>query len=94
MDYLEIILCILGSILLVVTIILVIKLIISVNRVNALLDDVEDKMKTVNEVFGVIDKFTDSLVLVSDKVVDVLANFIAKFVIKKRKKKEEEEEEF
>lgn len=92
MEYLQIILYVLGSILLVALIILIVKLIKSINRVNHLLDDVEEKMETVNQIFGVVDKFTDSFALVSDKVVDLIAGFISKLFKKKSKKKEEMED--
>ena len=68
----------------------------SVDRVNAILDDVEDKMKTIDEVFAVIDKVTDSVSLMSDRIVDGLAGIVSKiFTTKKKSKKiREEMEEF
>lgn len=96
MEFLQIVLYVLGSILLLTLIILVVKLIVSIDRVNAILDDVEDKMKTVDGVFALIDKLTDSVSLVSDRIVDGLAGLISKvFTSKKKKKKiKEEMEEF
>lgn len=96
MEFLQIVLYVLGSILLLTLIILVVKLIVSIDRVNAILDDVEDKMKTVDGIFALIDKLTDSVSLVSDRIVDGLAGLISKvFTSKKKKKKiKEEMEEF
>ena len=96
MEFLQILLCVLGSILLVALIILTVKVIMSVDRVNAILDDIEDKMKTVDEVFAVVDKITDSVSLMSDRVVDGIAGIISKIFTTKSKTKEikEEMEEF
>lgn len=93
MEFLEIMLYVLGSILLVVLIVLGIKLIISVDRVNLILDNVEKKMKTVDNVFNVIDKVADSCALLSDRVVEFLSNFISRLFIKRKNKKEKLEEE-
>lgn len=93
MEFLEIMLYVLGSILLIVLIILGVKLIISVDRVNLILDNVEKKIKTVDNVFNVIDKVADSCALLSDKIVDILSGFISKMFIKRKNKKEEIEEE-
>lgn len=96
MEFLEILVYVLGSILLLALIILTVKLILSVDRINAILDDVEDKMKTVDEVFSVIDHITDSFSTISDRIVDSLASIVSKlFTTKKRRKKiKEEMEEF
>lgn len=93
MEFLEIMLYVLGSILLVVLIVLGIKLIISVDKFNLILDDAQKKLKTVDNVFNVIDKVADSCALVSDKVVDFISSFISKLFIKRKNKKEEIEEE-
>ena len=93
MEVLEIILYLLGSILLVTLIVLSVKLIKSVDRVNLLLDSVEKKMKTVDQVFNVIDKVADSFAMFSDKVADVLSGLISKMFVKKRKKVEGKEKE-
>ena len=96
MEFLEILVYVLGTILLLTLIILTVKLILSVDRINAILDDVEDKMKTVDEVFSVIDRITDSFSTISDRIVDSLASIVSKlFTTKKRRKKiKEEMEEF
>lgn len=93
MEVLEIILYLLGSILLVTLIVLSVKLIKSIDRVNLLLDSVEKKMKTVDQVFSVIDKVADSFAIFSDRVVDGISTIISKMFIKKRKKVEKVKEE-
>ena len=96
MEFLQILLYVLGSIFLVTLIVLTVKLIMSIDRVNAILDDVEDKMKTIDEVFSVVDKITDSVSLMSDRIVDGLAGIISKLFTTKKKSKQikEEMEEF
>ena len=93
MEFLEIMLYVLGSILLVVLIVLGIKLIISVDKVNLILDDAQKKLKTVDNVFNVVDKVADSCALLSDRVVEFLSGFISKMFVKRKNKKEKIEEE-
>ena len=94
--YLQFLLYILGAILLGALIVLVIKLVYSVNRINSILDSVERKMKTVDKAFGAVDRLVDSFSMVTDKVVDGIANGISKVFNHKKKKeriKEEVEED-
>lgn len=95
-NYLEFLLYILGAVLLGAMIVLVIKLVYSVNRINSILDNVESKMKTVDKAFGAMDRIVDSFSMVTDKVVDGVANAINKIFNHKKKKnriKDEIEEE-
>ena len=83
-DVLPIILYILGSILLIVLIILGIKLIVTMDKVNAIADDVQVKLKSLNGVFSIIDVTTDKLATITDKFVDGVTSLIRKiFMIKK-----------
>ncbi len=95
-SYLQFLLYVLGAVLLGALIVLVIKVVYSVNRVNSILDSVEHKMKTVDKAFGAVDRLVDSFSMVTDKVVDGIANGINKVFSHKKKKnriKEEIEEE-
>ena len=80
------------SILLVVLIILGIKLIDTVNKTNAVLDDIEKKSKSLDGIFATIDNVTDAVSLISDRLVDGIAGVVGKLFSFKKKKKEEEEE--
>ena len=93
MEVLEIILYLLGSILLVTLIVLSVKLIKSIDRINLLLDSVEKKMKTVDQVFAVVDKVADTFAIFSDRVVDGISTIISKMFVKKTKKVEKIKEE-
>ncbi len=85
-NYMQFLLYILGAILLGALIVLVIKLIYSINRVNFILDNVERKMKTVDKAFSAVDRLVDSFSLVTDKVVDGMSNAISKVFSHKKKK--------
>lgn len=87
-SYLQFLLYVLGAVLIGALIILVIKLIDSVNRVNSILDSVDAKMKTVDKAFGAVDRIVDSLSLAADKVVDGVASGISKVFSNKKKKKD------
>ena len=58
-----------------------------------MLDNVNKKLKTVDHAFEVVDKVTDSISLINDRMVDVIVTFIAN-IFSKRKEKKEKEEEF
>ncbi len=69
-DFLQILLYVLGAVLLVALIVLVIKLVYSVNRINSILDNVETKIKTFDKAFASIDRIVDSFSMVSDRLVE------------------------
>ena len=85
------ILYILGSILLVVLIILGIKMIGTMNKIDEIANDISTKLKSLNGFFSVIDFTTDKLATITDKVVDGVTALINRMF--RRKKKEEYEDE-
>lgn len=87
MEFLPIVLYILGSILLVVLIILGIKLIITMNKIENVVDDITVKVSSLNGFFSIIDTTTDKLAMISDKVVEGVSSIIRKLF---NRKKEEE----
>lgn len=91
-SYLQFLLYVLGAVLIGSLIVLVIKLVYSVNRINSILDSVERKMKTVDKAFGAVDKIVDSFSMVTDKVVDGIASGIHKVFSHKKKKNNIKEE--
>ena len=84
MEVLPVILYILGSILLVVLIILGIKLIVTMNKIENIVDDINGKVKSLNGIFSVIDMTTDKLALLSDKTISFISDMIKK-IFNKRK---------
>lgn len=82
----------LGSILLIVLIILCIKTIFTLKKVDHVVDDVSGKVGKLDGVFNIIDKSTDTVSLISDKVIDSISNLIGKIFSKKKKKEEKIDE--
>lgn len=86
LEFFPIILYLLGSVLLVILIILSAKLIETVNKTNAILDDAYNKTKSLSSLFNAIDAVTDTLNMLSDSVVGSITNVIGKIFNKKNKK--------
>lgn len=82
---LQTILYVLGAGLLIALIVLVIKIIYSVNHLNVILESVEKKMKTVDKAFGAVDRVVDSLSFASDKIVDGISGIVGKVFSHKKK---------
>ena len=89
LDVLQVILYILGSILLIVLIVLGIKLIITMNKIENVVDDSNVKVNKLNGVFSIIDLTADKLVLISDKLVDGISSLIRKIFAKKKREDDE-----
>lgn len=79
-------------ILLIVGIILGIRSIQTLNKVDKVVDDVNDKVQTLNGFFNLIDFTTDKIVSLTDKVVDGISGLIGNVFSKNKKNKNEEEE--
>ena len=90
-EVLPIILYILGSILLGILIVLGIKLINVMNKMEKVVDDINTKVSSLNGVFSIIDATTDKLALLSDRMVDGISLIIRKLFAKKNKKNKEKE---
>lgn len=91
LETLTIILYILGSILLIVLIILGIKMICTMNKINKITDDINTKLKSLNGFFSVIDFVTDKLANITNSFVDSITSLIRKiFRIGKEEKDENE----
>lgn len=79
----------LGAILLVVLIILCLKIMGTLRKVDKVVDDVENKVGKLDGVFSIIDRSTDAVSMVSDKVIDFVSSAITKIFSKRKNKKEE-----
>ena len=87
--FMNIMLGVLGSILLITLIILSIKLINIADKFNKILDDVNNKVAKFDNLFNVIDMVTDNMALISDKIVDTISNLLKKVFAKHEDRKEE-----
>jgi len=88
--FLLMIVYLLCSVLLVCLIVFTIKLINILNRVNGILDDVDNKIAKLDKAFNLVDVVTDNMALISDKIVDALSGLIRKIFNKKKLGKEDE----
>lgn len=88
---LPITLYVLGSTLLFVLILLVIRLIKVMKITEEVIKDVDGKVKSLNGVFHIIDITTDKLSGLTDKLVDGIGSLILKIFKKKKEEKEENE---
>ena len=93
MDFLNFVLPVLlyslAIVLIIVLIVLGIKLILMLNKVDKVVDNVSDKVDSLNGIFSFIDRTTDSLALLSDTVVNAIAGVVFKLFKGKKKKKKE-----
>ena len=89
-EALTIILYVLGSILLVVLIILGIKMIITMNKIEDVVDDISKKVKTLDGFFAMIDFTTDKLAMLSDRFVDSVSSLIKRLFRRKEEEKDNE----
>ena len=93
LSFLPIIIYILLIIILIIGIILGIKSIITINKVEKVVDDVNEKVESLNGLFHVVDFTTDKIVMLTDKVVDGLSGFASRLFFKNKRKKMEDENE-
>ncbi len=91
--FLPIIIYFLLIIILIVGIILGIKFIRTTTKIEKVVDDVNDKVQSLNGLFSVIDFTTDKIVNLTDKLVDKISMLISKLFFRKNNKKENIEEE-
>ena len=90
-DFLQLILYISLIILVIVWMVLGIKLIKSLKKVDIIIDDVNKKINKVDGVFNIIDKTTDYASCISDKIISGISNFISG-KLKKKKGNDEDEQ--
>ena len=84
-----IILYILGSILLVSLIVLVLKLIYTVDKTNEILYDVERKVKSFDGLFNAINMTTSTISTIGDRLIEGVSGVVSK-IFRRKKKKEED----
>jgi len=87
---LPIIIYLLLIILIIVLIIVLMKSYYTLNKVNKLIDNVNDKVGSLGNVLNILDNATDTFSLMSDKMVGLVVSGVQK-IFKKRGEKEEDE---
>ena len=81
--FLQILIYMLLIALIIVFLILGIRLIKFLSKMDKVVDDVEDKLKKTDNVFGLIDRTADIASNVSDKVITGIFNFVSNIFKKK-----------
>ena len=89
-DIFPLLLYILGTILLISLIVLVIRLIKTLKKVDTAIDDYNEKAQKLDGVFNIIDTATDTISSVSDKIVSGIIKGITGLFKKKGKSDEDE----
>lgn len=92
-DIFPIILYFLGAVLLIVCIILVVRLIGTVERTNDILDDLERKSQSLNTLFDAIESIGNTLNKANSGVLGFFTNLTKKVLRARRKKKRKKIEE-
>ncbi len=93
MTVLQVLLYVAAIVLLVVFTIVGIKMIKMLNKTDEIMDDVSDKVKSLDGVFMAIDKVSDGANHIADIVVSKLGKFINKLFKEKSKDKKGTDEE-
>ena len=93
LSFLPIVIYALIIIILIVGIILGVKSIRTMNKVEKVVDNVNDKVESLNAVFNVIDFTTDKIASFTDKIVDGVSGLFGKLFTTKKKDKEEDLDE-
>src|SRR5574344_1219999 len=89
LTFLPVVIYVLLICLLIVGIIIGIKAIITINKVDKVVDNVSNKMDSLNGAFNLLDFTTDRLAGLTDHIVDGLIGVFGKILKNKRRKKEE-----
>lgn len=94
LEILPIVIYLLLIVLLIIGIILGIKCIITMEKIDTVVDSVNKKVESLNGVFNIIDYTSDKLSLFTDRIVDLGGNLFNKIFLKKKKKKHEGEDDY
>lgn len=90
--FLLMLLYIFGIVLLIVLIVLGIKLIATVSKIDNILDELEIRLGKMDKMFSAVDIVTDSMALISDKIVDAICCFLKKIFTRDKGKEEDTNE--
>ena len=63
------------------------------NKVEKVVDNVNEKVESLNSVFNLIDFTTDKIAGFTDKIVEVAGNLFSKLLFRKKKRKDDDYEE-
>ena len=78
---------------LVIGIIIGIKLIITMNKVEKIINNVEDKMNALNGVFNIIEIASGRITGVYERIIDFISGIVDRLFLSKNSRKDEEDYE-
>jgi len=84
LEFLPIIIYILLIIVLLIGIILAIKCIITLDKVEKVVDNTNEKLKSLDGIFHIIDSTTDRVVLITDKVIEGITSLVTNLFTPKK----------
>lgn len=90
---LPVILYSLGIVLVIVLIILGIRSIQMVTKINIILDETKDKLDSLNSFFNIMDTINDKMSAITDTMISAVTSMITS-IFKRRKNKKEEIEDY
>ena len=79
-------------IVLIISIILLVKFIITINKVNRIVDNVEDKVNSLNGLFNIVEAASSKVTGIYSKVIDFAASTVEKLFMKNKNKEGDEED--
>ena len=85
-EVLPVILYIVGAILLVALIVLTVKCIITMNKIEKVVDNITVKVKTLDGVFEIIGVVTGKFTYITDRIIDSVSSLIEKIFKRKEEK--------
>ena len=92
LSFLPIVIYLLLIVVLVIIIILGVQSISTMKKVNKVVDDVNNKVESLNGLFSLIDYTADVLSSLSDRLVDGVTGLVTKLFNRKKKREEEDYE--
>lgn len=92
-EVLPIIVYFLLIILLIIGIILGIKLIITIDEVNSIIEDIRKKVKSLDGIFSIVDIASNKLGLITSRISDWTMSLVNKIVSLRKRKDDEEDYE-
>ncbi len=87
-EVLPVVLYILGAILLVALIVLTVKLIITMNKIEKVVDNITVKVKTLDGVFEIVGSVTGKFTFIADRIIEYVSLLVEKIFKRKENKNE------
>ena len=91
-EYLPILTYISLCVLIVLLLVIAVKVIKAMNKVELIVNDVNEKVKSLNGIFSIVDTVTDKISALTEIVSDSIIIFVKNIFNRKKKKIESEEE--